>query len=52
MYYRVTARFLEETAADFLRKLTDGSVSSQRPDGSEIVASMGRAGVTASGRTE
>ena len=52
MFYRVTARFREETAADFLRKLTDGSVSSQRPDGSEIVASMERAVVIASGRIE
>lgn len=52
MYYRITARFRERTAADFLRKLTDGSVSSQRPDGSEIVASMERAVVIASGRIE
>ena len=52
MYYRVTARLNEETAADFLRKLTDGSVASQSPDGSEIVASMERAVVTASGRVE
>ncbi len=52
MYYWVTARFREENAADFLRKLTDGSVSSQRPNGSEIVASMERAVVIASGRIE
>ena len=43
MYYTVTAHVISETAADFLRKLTDGTVESQKPDGKEIVASMKRA---------
>ena len=43
MYYTVTARLIPETAAEFLGKLTDGTISAQKPDGKEIVASMGRA---------
>ena len=43
MHYTVQARFIPETAADFLRKLTDGTVENQKPDGTEIVASMLRA---------
>lgn len=43
MHYTVTAHFISETAADFLRKLTDGTIESQKPDGKEIVASMQRA---------
>ena len=52
MYYKVTARLREATARDFLRKLTDGSVATQKPDGYEIVASMERAVVAASGLIE
>ena len=43
MYYTVQARLIPDTAADFLRKLTDGTVEKQKPDGKEIVASMNRA---------
>ncbi len=43
MYYAVTAHFKPETAAEFLRKVTDGTIESQKPDGREIVASMKRA---------
>ncbi|MEO0543263.1 MAG: hypothetical protein AAFY99_05540 [Pseudomonadota bacterium] len=49
MIYHVTARLREETACLFLEKLTDGSVSAQRPDGPEIVASMQRAVVLEDG---
>ena len=43
MHYVVTARLKPETAADLLRKLTDGTVANQKPDGEEIVQSMHRA---------
>ncbi len=43
MHYTVTARHIAGTAAEFLRKLRDGTVESQKPDGKEIVASMSRA---------
>ena len=49
MYYTVSARLKEETAAELLRKLNDGTIESQQPDGSEIVASMHRARVDGSG---
>ena len=45
MFYIVTAHFKSETAAEFHRKLTDGTIASQKPDGSEIVESMRRATV-------
>ena len=43
MFYRVTARLRPETGADFLRKLTDGTIERQSPDGREIVDAMNRA---------
>ena len=43
MHYTVQAQFIPDAAADFLRKLTDGTIESQKPDGKEIVASMQRA---------
>jgi len=43
MIYAVQAHFRPNTAADFLHKLTDGTIQSQYPDGREIVASMKRA---------
>lgn len=52
MNYRVTAKFIEATLADFYRQLTDGSIEQQRPDGREIVASMRRARITAPGVIE
>lgn len=51
MYYRVTAKLKPETARDFLRKLTDGTIQSQRPDGGEIVESMNRAVQAEDGNT-
>lgn len=52
MIYHVQARFREETAKAFLTKLTDGTVSNQKPDGQEIVASMDRAVINAEGLVE
>ena len=49
MHYKVHARLIPDTAADFFRKLTDGTVEKQRPDGKEIVASMQRAVVDEDG---
>lgn len=49
MLYSVHARLRPGTEAALLRRLTDGSVAAQRPDGREIVAAMERAVVTASG---
>jgi hypothetical protein len=52
MIYRFRARFRSETAKAFLRKLTDGTVAQQVPDGSEIVASMNRAVLNDAGEVE
>ena len=49
MIYRVTARFRPQTAADLRRKLDDGSIAAQQPDGQEIVDSLHRAVVKRSG---
>ena len=49
MHYAVTARFKTETAAEFLSRLTDGSIDSQKPDGQEILASMKRATIDTEG---
>lgn len=43
MIYKVQARLKSDTAAEFLRKLTDGTIENQRPEGHEILASMQRA---------
>ena len=43
MIYKVRAKLKIETAADFLKKLTDGTILNQRPDGAEMVNSMNRA---------
>ncbi len=52
MIYKIKARFKTETAADYYRKLTDGSIASQKPDGEELVAAMHRAVVGSSGEVE
>ncbi|MCP4316043.1 MAG: hypothetical protein GY789_08505 [Hyphomicrobiales bacterium] len=52
MIYHVRAKFRADTAAAFLAKLTDGTIDNQRPDGSEIVASMDRAVVNSEGQVE
>ena len=49
MHYTVTARFNSDTAAEFHRLLTDGTMESQKPDGKEIVASMKRAKIDGEG---
>ena len=43
MYYAVSARLISDTIADLHRKLTDGTIEAQKPDGQEIVAAMHRA---------
>lgn len=52
MKYKVKAKPIQEKLSDFYKVLTDGSVENQRPDGSEIVASMRRARVTSPGVIE
>ena len=52
MIYHVQAKFREETAKEFLEKLSDGSIRDQTPDGSEMFASMDRAVVNAKGLIE
>ncbi|MEM7464792.1 MAG: hypothetical protein AAF362_19145 [Pseudomonadota bacterium] len=52
MIYHVVGTFRRETAADYLAKLTDGTIASQKPDGAEIVASMERAVVNKDGQVE
>lgn len=52
MIYHVRAKLRKERAAEFLRRLTDGSIARQRPDGAEIVASMERATVGEDGQVE
>jgi hypothetical protein len=47
--YRVTARFKEDTAAELRRRLDDGSIAAQKPDGQEIVDSLDRAVIADSG---
>ena len=49
MHYTVTAHFNQETAVEFLCKLTDGTIEKQKPDGKEIVASMKRAAINNNG---
>lgn len=45
MIYRVCARLRPGTEAALLRRLSDGSVARQRPDGAEIVRAMERAAI-------
>jgi hypothetical protein len=52
MIYHVRAKFDNDTAADFLEKLTDGTIASQKPDGAEMVASMKRAVVNENNEVE
>jgi len=49
MLYAVSARLIEDRAAEFYTRLTDGSIAGQRPDGAEIVAAMNRARVAEDG---
>ena len=43
MIYRVTARFKLATAGELRRKLDDGTIAAQHPDGQEMVDSLRRA---------
>ena len=52
MIYKGKAKIIEETIGEFYRKLADGTVAQQRPDGEEITASMKRAVLTAPGVAE
>ena len=52
MIYNVKAKIIEDTIGEFYRKLADGTVAKQRPDGEEIVASMKRAVLTGPGVAE
>ena len=47
MIYSVKAKFIEEKIGEFYRKLTDGTIQNQKPDGQEIIESMRRAKITA-----
>jgi len=46
MIYSVKARFNVNKMPEFYRKLTDGTILNQKPDGHEIVDSMKRARIT------
>jgi len=52
MIYKVRAKYKKEGASEFFKKLTDGSISSQTPDGKEIVSSMKRAKIIEPGIVE
>ena len=47
--YRVTARFRNDTATELRRRLDDGSIAAQQPDGQEIIDSLHRAIITPAG---
>jgi len=49
MIYKVKAKFINSKSKEFYKKLIDGTIEKQRPDGSEIVASMNRAIIDSSG---
>jgi hypothetical protein len=52
MIYKVKAKIIKERIGEFYRKLADGTVAKQRPDGEEITAAMKRAVLTAPGVAE
>jgi len=52
MIYKVRAKYKKDKASEFFEKLTDGTISSQKPDGLEIVESMHRAKITEPGIIE
>ena len=49
MIYAVRAKLVAEKSEAFYRRLTDGTIERQRPDGSEIVSSMERARIAEDG---
>ena len=46
MRYHVKATMLEEKMGEFYQKLSDGTITSQKPDGREIVSSIRNAKLT------
>ena len=52
MIYKVRAKYKKERASKFFERLTDGTISSQKPDGKEIVSSMKRAKIIEPGIVE
>ncbi len=52
MFYKVRARLKKDTATELRRRLLDGTIRRQQPDGREIVDSMQRAVVTDAGDIE
>jgi hypothetical protein len=52
MFYKVKANVIDDRIGELYRKLTDGTIAKQRPDGTEIVASMKRAVLTEPGVAE
>ena len=49
MIYAVKARLIEDRAGEFARRLADGSIRGQEPDGREIVSAMARARIAPDG---
>ena len=52
VHYTIKAQLIAEKMSEFYGKLTDGSISSQKPDGAEIISSMNRAKITSPGIVE
>ena len=52
MIYFVRAKLVGERSDEFYRKLTDGTIEQQRPDGLEIVSSMERARIAEDGAVQ
>ena len=43
MYYKVEAVFYPHLLQEFYKKLSDGTIKNQKPDGEEIIASLKKA---------
>ncbi|HFU75846.1 MAG TPA: hypothetical protein ENK66_06320 [Arcobacter sp.] len=43
MLYKVKAKFHEDLLKEFFKKLTDGTIENQKPDGLEMINSMKKA---------
>ena len=52
MLYRIRASITQNNMKEFFKKLSDGTIEAQEPDGPEIVASMRRARLTSPGVIE
>ncbi len=52
MIYKVQARYIEDKAAEYFQKLSDGTIASQQPEGKEIVSSMKKAKIVGEGMIE